>query len=112
MTEPSDLQARYLREDVENDRFVMEALLKTAQGRKWLRRQLAECGIGRQPFSSNALQMSFNCGELNAGNRLLSEILSTDPDNYVLMLKEGNDEQSRRDEQLYAARTLADPDAE
>lgn len=111
MSQVAELTERYAREDEENDRYVLEALLGTSKGRKWLHARLAEVGIGRQPFSSNALQMAFNCGELNSGQRLLARILEVAPDKYTLMIQEVNDEQRTRTDALTLAQSIADPDA-
>lgn len=84
--------------------FVYAELLKTRQGRKFLYEQLALCKVGQQPFTSNALAMSFNCGELNVGNQILARILSVDPDGWVAMQKEANDVYRERNDALANAR--------
>jgi hypothetical protein len=84
--------------------FVYAELLKTVQGRKFLFDQLALCKVGQQPFTSNALSMSFNCGELNVGQQILTRILSVDPDGWVQMQKEANDVYRERTDSLANAR--------
>lgn len=88
----------------QNDRLEIEqalsALLSTPVGRRYLRRLLAFGKIGQQPFTTNALTMSFQCGELNVGQQILADILSVNPDGYVMMQKEANDEWNTRDQAI------------
>jgi hypothetical protein len=76
------------------------ALLSTPAGRRFLRHLLTLCKVGQQPFTPNALTMSFNCGELNIGNQILAEIMSIDPDGYVRMQREATDEWRTREQAL------------
>lgn len=76
---------------------AITALLEHRQGRKffWWLLQLGRVGL--QPFANNALNTSFNCGELNVGNKILSRLMEVAPDRYVEMIKENADEQRTRD---------------
>lgn len=79
---------------------AVRALLQHVEGREYLY-WLMEIGhIGRNPFASNALITSFNCGELNVGQQIQSHIIEVAPDGYLRMLKEKQEEQEdgRRDE--------------
>lgn len=99
-----------------NDRLEIEqaitALLSTAVGRRYLRRLLLFGKVGQQPFTPNALTMSFQCGELNVGQQILADILAVNPDGYVLMQKEANDEYRTREQALRDAAGGADPYSE
>lgn len=75
------------------------ALLATATGRKYLWWLLRIGKVGTQPFANNALNTSFNCGELNVGQQILDHIISVDPAGYVRMMQEqaDNDRSSNAD---------------
>lgn len=87
-----------------HDRLEIEAeytaLLNSPRGRKFLYYLLGITGIGKNPFTANALTMSFTCGELNIGQRILADILSTQPEGWLLMQREANDEYRTRQQSL------------
>ena len=75
------------KQDVED----MKAVLATAEGRRFVRGLLADCGEHRTSFHTNAIQMSFYEGARNVGLKLkarvvrscpewLAELLQFDPD--------------------------------
>lgn len=78
---------------------AVRALLAVPRGRMYLWWLLQIGKVGTQPFASNALNTSFNCGELNVGNQILSHIISVDPAGYVRMMQEkaDNDRTSNAD---------------
>lgn len=88
----------------EEDRLEIESQilknLSTPEGRKFLYYLLSLGKIGQNPFTPNALAMSFACGELNVGQRILADILSVAPDSWALMQKEANDEYRTREQLL------------
>lgn len=63
--------------------------------------------IFQQPFAGNALQTSFNCGELNVGQQLLSLILEADPDAFSVLMQE-NADATRNRTSKFASATRAD----
>lgn len=62
--------------------------LSSTQGRAWLYGLIEACGPGQNPFTSDALRMAFNCGELNIGNRIVGECNAVSADLYLVMMKE------------------------
>jgi hypothetical protein len=98
------LKRRWAREDDAAIEEAIHALLKHRQGRKFLWWLLRLGGVGLQPYASNALQTSFNCGTLNVGNQILEELLRVSPEGYIEMMKENADERRNRDAELAAAR--------
>lgn len=82
------LQQRHTEEDALARATGLKHLLSTADGRRFVWLFLADCGVNRNPFSNNALSTSFNCGELNVGQKLLAEITVADPDAFLVMQKE------------------------
>lgn len=63
-------------------------LMGSKRGRRILWRLLEQAGVFRLSFNTNAMQMAFNEGNRNYGNRTLDLIHSTSPDLYLVMLKE------------------------
>lgn len=73
--------------EVERAELTKELLASPAgQNFLWWLLQIGKVGL--QPFTANALQTSFNCGELNVGNQILAHILKADPAGYVRMQQE------------------------
>ncbi|MET3122611.1 hypothetical protein AAKU67_002213 [Oxalobacteraceae bacterium GrIS 2.11] len=62
--------------------------MSSARGRRIVNRLLQNAGVYRLSFHTNALQMSFNEGNRNAGLRLLAAITEHCPDRYTEMLEE------------------------
>lgn len=95
-----DLKALWKEADRLEIERVIADLLSTPSGRKYLYYLLSLGKIGQNPFTPNALSMSFACGELNVGQRILFDIISVAPDAWALMQKEANDEYRSREQSL------------
>ena len=67
---------------------VIAHLLATRTGRNYIWDQLSAAHIFHTSFSGDPLQMAFAEGERNSGLRLLNDILTYSPDNFILMLRE------------------------
>lgn len=102
----SELQAKWEAQDWQETEQAIRELLTSAQGRRLLRRWLGFGKIGVNPFAPNALTMSFSCGELNVGQQILADLISTNPEGWITLQKEMNDEHRTRD----SAYTSADND--
>ncbi len=98
--DPIDLEAQTAIRDAEANRRRLGAevealdvkwLMGSKRGRRIVWRLLDQAGVFRLSFSTNAMQMSFNEGNRNYGNRTLDLIHRTCADLYPLMLKESND---------------------
>lgn len=83
------------------DDFV-KAALGTKQGREYLWWLMEVAGIGRNPYTGNALDTSFKCGELNVGQQIQAHLMDASPEGYLNMLREkqkemedGNNERAR-----------------
>lgn len=67
-------------------RKEVRAILDNPLTRKWIWRQLAECGIFRISFvPDNQHKTAFNEGARNVGLRMLSDFKTYAPDLYILM---------------------------
>jgi hypothetical protein len=98
------LKERWLREDEHKIESAISTAIADAEGRKFLWWLLEIGRVGLQPYANNALNTSFNCGELNVGQRILDRIISVSPEGYLIMMKENNDEHRERDGLLEAER--------
>lgn len=58
----------------------LKAVLATAEGRRFVRGLLAECGEHRSSFHTNAIQMSFYEGARNVGLKLKARIVKASPE--------------------------------
>lgn len=98
-----DLKNLWKEEDEQAINQAYIALLETPVGRKFLRHLLELGKIGQQPFTTNALAMSFACGELNVGQQILTELLTARPEGWIMMQKEANDEWKSRNSYISRA---------
>lgn len=69
------------------DDFIKNSL-HTVEGREYFYWLLEICHIGKNPFTSNALNTSFLCGELNIGQQIQAHIIEVSPANFLKMLVE------------------------
>lgn len=72
------------------DDFI-RAAMQHPQGRDWFYWLLGVTGLNANCFASNALNMSFNCGQSNVGMRVQGELIRCSPKLYVQMLEENAD---------------------
>lgn len=91
------LKRRWLKEDEMRIDSAMSKVIEDADGRKLLWWLLQIGRIGAQPYTGNALNTAFTCGELNVGQRVLDRIISVSPEGYLRMMQENNDEVKERD---------------
>ena len=85
------LKAIATKQKLDIDDFV-KATVTTLQGRQYLYWLLELCGIGRNPFTPNALNMSFACGQLNVGQQIQAHIIEVAPAAFLKMLEEKEEE--------------------
>lgn len=63
-------------------------LMKSHRGRRIVWRFLEQAGVFQMSFNTNAMQMAFNEGSRNSGNRLLTLVNTAAPDLYMTMVTE------------------------
>lgn len=97
---PETLKRRYLREDEEALNNAVVAMLQHRETRMFLWWLLTIGRVGTQPYTRNALDTAFGCGELNVGQQIFNRILSVSPEGYVEMSKEMADARRTRDDEL------------
>lgn len=66
-------------------------LVSSKRGRRIVWRMLDQAGVFRMSFNTNSMQMAFNEGNRNSGNRLLAMMNEANPDAFTLMLKEAKE---------------------
>jgi hypothetical protein len=97
MRDPTDLiqqdldaEAQRLRDEQARKQEIEDIkwLMAHRAGRRIVWGQLAEGGLFRNPFNNSGSLTAFNCGELNAAQRLFAKVMEHVPDSYVVMLKE------------------------
>lgn len=72
-------------------------LMGSKRGRRIVWRQLEQAGVFRLSFNTNSMQMAFNEGNRNNGNRLLAVIHSTCPELYPVMHNESAEREEKDD---------------
>ena len=99
--DPQDIRAQERADADRKSRSKTALLLEEAdlvwlmdgkKGRRICWRILDQSGVRVRSFHQNALQMAFNEGTRAFGQELLDKVLTLAPDNYVLMLKEHDDD--------------------
>lgn len=90
----ADVRASRLRNQNIDD--AVGALLQARNGRDFLWWLLEIGKVGLQPFARDPIFMGFNCGELNVGQQVLDRIVTVNPEGYLRMLKERQDDADAR----------------
>jgi len=96
--------AKYQAFDEAEIREEIRDMLARPKGRKLLWWLLEVGGYGRNPFSTDALIMAMQCGEMNTGAALMARLIEVNPLGFAEMQLERKNESDRRD---LAARNLA-----
>jgi hypothetical protein len=83
----SDLRKRMAAEVEESD---LRWLMSSKRGRRIIWRLLEQAGVFRLSFNTNAMQMAFNEGCRNFGNRTIGQVHAFCPELYPVMVKENS----------------------
>lgn len=81
----AELRNRLAKDTEESD---FKWLVSTKRGRRIVWRVLEQTGVFRLSFNTNSMQMAFNEGNRNFGNKILAMINSVSPEAFTLMMKE------------------------
>lgn len=89
-------QDRKLRDKLEqeNEQADIRWLMSSKRGRRIVWRMMAEAGVFRSVFNTNAMAMAFTEGNRNLGLRLFNIVITACPDLFSVMKKEMNDDGS------------------
>lgn len=77
--------------DRETEEADFKWLLGSKRGRRIVWRLLDQAGVFRLSFNTNSMQMAFNEGNRNTGNRLLAVMNLVAPEAFPLMMKEAKE---------------------
>lgn len=93
LSDPKSVEKRKktARDELLQRKETIKKIMGMEDVRKWFYELLVTTGIGRNPFSSDALLMSHSCGEMNIGLQIRSAIESAAPELYLQMMRENND---------------------
>lgn len=82
---------------------TLRVLLTLDKGQKliWWLLQIGK--VGTQPFTVDPHTTSFQCGELNVGQRILDRLIEVNPTGYAEMQLKRKNEYERRDELIRSA---------
>src|SRR5262249_24552463 len=69
----------------------MVDLMSTIPKRRWSLEILEACPVFATSFNRDAHTMAFMEGQRDIGLRLLSDIMASCPDEYILMMRESNE---------------------
>lgn len=95
---------------VSNDNItILSTVMADYNGRRWMHDKLSRAHIFANPFSTDPLQMAFNCGEQNQALQDFHTLITRCPDDYVLMMKEAHERHESSD---IRNRQPTGPDAE
>jgi hypothetical protein len=87
---------------------IMSTIMEHYDGRRWLYDKFVRGHIFSTPFSSDPIQMAYNCGIQNEALRDFQQVVALCPDEYLQMMKEANErDKLERD----ASRRQSGPDA-
>jgi hypothetical protein len=78
------------RQNIEKDDLVF--LLSHRQGRRYLWRLMAKCGVYQISAVTSGSTTYYNEGRREIGLNILNEIMEFDPESYLLMIKENKEE--------------------
>ena len=67
-------------------------VLSSRHGRRFVWKYLSICGVFKLSADNSGSWTYFNEGQRNIGLKLLNDINETDPANYILMMKEHNED--------------------
>lgn len=97
--DPAQIKTASLRLDRTNDQARADLLwlMGDPRGRRFMARLLATCGVNRDGFAPDALQMAETAGRRFVGLMLQQDIGAADPELYLTMLREGLDQRKRDD---------------
>lgn len=76
---------------------LLRRIMGGAPGRRWTLEILEACHVFGTTFTGDALSSAFSEGERNVGLRILADVMSACPDQYIQMMREKNARDSTPD---------------
>jgi hypothetical protein len=84
----SEHDEKIIRENELND---LRYVLNDVQGRRFLWKMLADCGIYESSFTGNNSETFFKEGSRKVGLKIMTDIMEASPESYLVMLKESKE---------------------
>lgn len=96
VSDPKDiaLSAKRAKSRESAKKVILRQIMENPSGRLWMYDALSECGVFRNPFSTDALATAFACGVMNVGQKLLADVNRYCPELYQVMIEEENGRRS------------------
>jgi hypothetical protein len=113
MPSATEIRIRHAQLDEGLRREALNAMMVHPATRKllwWMLEQGNAFG-NPNPFSTDPLQMAHNTGIMQVGQSLLRELIATDPEHVVALMREMEDERRERERELFGADAGPDPAA-
>jgi hypothetical protein len=76
------------------DDGVVKSIMASQAGRAWMHSLLGSCHCFSMSFTGEALSSAFKEGERNIGNMMIASIMKTASEEFILMLKEHNNDRT------------------
>lgn len=67
---------------------ALRGIMQMPEGRAWVKTVLERCAPFSTSFSTDPIQMAFNCGRTDIGLQLIAEIHACSTELYLVMMKE------------------------
>lgn len=84
---------------VRDTETIITAIMSDYNGRRWFHEKFERCHIFHTAFSTDALQMAFNCGIQNEALQEFMQVVRLCPDEYLQMMREADERRIARDRQ-------------
>lgn len=81
------------RADLRDEALVVQNLMRTDIGRRWMWLRLSECGVFQATTNLDPQTMAYTAGTRNVGLALLSSVMRHVPDLYIRMTNENSSAQ-------------------
>lgn len=99
------------REQSARRQLFLQGALSMPEGREFLYWLLSITSLRANPYTRNALDTAFNCGQMNVGQRIEEAIITASPDFYLTMLKEQENARQEVERRANEARDEAGSDS-
>jgi hypothetical protein len=73
----------------------MRAILATKEGRRWVWRLMGRCKVFSSVYEQSA-RIHYNSGQQDIGHYIMAEVMEADPDKFILMGQEHQQEMKQQ----------------
>jgi hypothetical protein len=97
--------ARLERRRLQRKGAALTAVMKTYAGREFMWEHIGDCGVYASPFDNNGSRTYFNIGRSDVGRELIAQLVTTCPDEYLLMEREARAREATEQGEIDASHT-------